>query len=263
MTQVSRYWRSVFTSYPWVWTDVTVKTATPVCRVTTALKNSRGLLLCLDLQIHLDEKDTPHHPHCMASTHGLFRFANFRPHPKPFVILSLLEPYHGRIRRLRIRLLYHDNTYDHAVTQRIQHPLFQCSFDVLDSLSLSVAGACHTWYRQYVSPASSAKIRGNFSQLRSLRLSGIGQVLQPELRCPMLKSLSIDLPDCNTTLWDQELDFLKQHSTLTSITIREQMVDHSFRRAVRYIKWDAPHLLEGGEVLDDTGYQRTDNHRRL
>jgi len=177
MPQVSRYWRSVFTSYPWVWTDVTVKTATPLCRVTTALKNSRRLSLRLDLQIHLGEKDTAHHPHYMASTHGLFRFANFRPHPEPFTILSLLEPYHGHIQRFRIRFLYHDNTYghdntyDHAVTQLIQHPLFQCSFDVLDSLSLSVADVCHTWYRPYVFPALSAKVRGNFPRLRSLRLS--------------------------------------------------------------------------------------------
>ena len=219
-TQVFRYWRSVFTSYPWVWTDVTVKTATPLCRVTIALKNSSELTLRLNLQIYLDESDTAHHPHCMASTYSLFRFANFRPH---------LEPYHGRIQRLRIRFLYHDNTYDRAVTKLIQHPLFQWSFDILDSLSLFVADACHTWYRPYVFPGSSAKIEGNFPQLRSLRLFSIKQVLQPELRCPMLKSLSIDLPDCNngyhTTLRDQELGFLKQHSTLTSVIIREQPVE--------------------------------------
>ena len=229
MTQVSRYWRSVFTSYPWVWTDVTVKTATPVCRVTTALKNSRGLPLRLNLQIHLDEKDMAHPPHCMASTHGLFRFANFRPRPEPFAMLSRFEPFHGRIQRLQIRFLYHDNTYDHPVTQLIHNPLFQCSFDILDSLSLSLADACHTDYRPYISPASSAKIEGNFPRLRSLRLSGIRQVLQPEFRCPMLKSLSIDHPDCSTgyysRLCDQELDFLKQHPTLTSISIREQVVD--------------------------------------
>jgi hypothetical protein len=226
MTQVSRYWRSAITSYPWVWTNVTVKTITPVCRVATAFENSRGLPLRLNLQIHLDEQGTLR---CMASTQGLFRFADFRPHPEPFTILSLLEPHHGRIQSLRIRFLYHDNTHDRAVTQLIRHPLFQCSFDVLDSLSLSVADACHTHYKLYATPAPSAKIGGNFPRLRSLRLSGITQILQPELRCPTLKSLSIDLPDCDpgyyTRLQDQELDFLKRHSTLTSVTIREQVVD--------------------------------------
>ena len=46
----------------------------------------------------------------------------------------------------------------------------------------------------------------------------------------MLKSLSINFPDRKTGYYigfeDRELDFLKQHTTLTSLTIREQVVDH-------------------------------------
>lgn len=190
MAQVSRCCRSVFTSYPWIRTDVTVKAITPVCHATTALKNSRGLPLRLNLQIHLDQRNTSRPPHCLASIHGTSRSANFRPYFDPFAILYFLELHHGRIQKLRIRFLYHDNTCDIAVTL-IEQPLFRCSFDVLDSLSLSIADVCQSRYRSYATPASSAKIKGNFPRLGSLKLSGIRGILQPELRCPMLKSLSI------------------------------------------------------------------------
>jgi hypothetical protein len=61
-----RYWRSILTSHPWVWTEATVKTATPAPRITTDLTNS--LPLRLDLQIHSDEDKGSRDHHCETRT---------------------------------------------------------------------------------------------------------------------------------------------------------------------------------------------------
>ena len=221
MTQVCRYWRSALTSYPWVWTDVTVKTATSVCRVATALKNSRGLPLRLDLQIHLNESKAP-------QAHWSLRFEGFRPPPDPFAVLSLLEPHHPRIRSLKIRFLYHGKTYNSAATRFIQHPLFRCSFDALGSLSLTFADANNVHHQPFAALTSSAQITGNFPSLKSMTLYGVRDILHPGFQCPMLKTLYIDLPDHRAEGYEsmegRELKFLEQHPTLTAIAIKEQVV---------------------------------------
>ena len=229
MSQVCRYWRSVVTSYPLVWTGVTVKPVTPASRVTAALKNSRELPLHVDLQIHWDEDNGSGEPRRKGSHHGRFRFADFRPPSEPFANLSLLEPHHKHIHSLRILFMYHGKTCKLGVTQFIQHPFFGCSFGVLDSLSLSFADAGEDWHRHpFVIPMGSTTIKGNFPRLRVLTISGVRKILQPKFQCPVLESLSIDFPDdyadsCGR-LDDREVDFLKQHSTLTSLVMKAQVL---------------------------------------
>lgn len=201
----------------------------PLCIVTTALKNSRWLPLRLDLQIHLDGDNGTGNSHCKDLGCGCARFLGFRPPPEPFAVLSLLELHHKRIQSLQIRFLYHGRAYGHGVSQLIQHPFFRRSFDTLESLSLSSADACYNRQQPFVMPVSHAKIEGRFPQLRSLTLSGIRHILQPELRCPILESLSIDFPANRTEVYGRfggpEVDFLERHSTLTAIVIKEQAVD--------------------------------------
>ena len=229
MSQVCRYWRSVVTSYPLVWTGVTVKPVTPASRVTAALKNSHELPLHVDLQIHWDKDNGSGETRHKGSHHGRFRFADSRPPPEPFANLSLLEPHHKHIRSLRILFLYHGETHNLGVTQLIQHPFFGRSFDVLDSLSLSFEDTCKDWYRRpFVIPVWSTMIKGNFPRLRVLTLSGVKRILQPNFQCPVLESLSIDFPGDSTEscgrLDDREVDFLKQHSTLTSLVVKGRVL---------------------------------------
>ena len=229
MTQVCRYWRLVLASHPWVWADITVKTITPVCLVTAALKNSRQLPLHLDLQIHLDGDNGTGNSLCRDLGCGCVKFLGFRPPPDPFAILSLLELHHKRIQKLQIRFLYHGKAYGHGIARLIQHPFFRRSFDALDSLSLSSTDACYNRQQPFGMPAPTAKIEGNFPRLRSLTLSGVRHILHPDLRCPILESLSIDFPANRTEgygrLGGPEVDFLEQHHTLTAIVIKEQAVD--------------------------------------
>ena len=245
MTQVCRYWRLVIGSHPLVWTDVTVKSVTPLSRVTTALRNSRGLPLRLDLQIHVGEDKGLKFPGRGDAHRGHFRFADFRPPPEPFAILSVLEPYHKQIQGLQIQFLYDGQKYDGSAEQFIRNPFFRCSFDVLDSLSLSFADACSPLQRRVAYPSPST-IEGHFPRLRSLTLSGITSVLHPGLQCPAIESLSIDFPDYptygNTGVEGRALAFLKQHPALISLTIKEQRVDEP----VKFCRLKSVTLLEEG-----------------
>jgi hypothetical protein len=230
MAQVCRYWRLVIASYPWVWTNIVVQTVTPVSRVTTAVENSRGLPLHLDLQIHVEEDRCPSYDRCrlgLGDEH--FRFRDFRPVPEPFAIFSTLRPYRNRIQSLQIQFLYHGQKYHSSVERLIQNPFFRRSFDFLDSLSLSFADACSPPKRPVASPPPSAMIKGHFPRLRSLTLSGVERALHPGLQCPTIESLSVDFPgalsDGGVRLESRALEFLKQHPALISIVMKDRTVD--------------------------------------
>ena len=229
MAQACRYWRLVIASYPSVWTHIVVQTVTPVSRVTTAVENSRGLPLHLDLQIHVEDYSCATYIRCRGLGDEHCRFRDFSPVPEPFAILSTLRPYRNRIQSLQIRFLYHGQKYHSSVEQLIQNPFFRRSFDFLDSLSLSFADVCSPPKRPVASPPPSAMIVGYFPRLRSLTLSGIERALHPGLQCPMIESLSVDFPDAlsdgGVRLESLGLEFLKQHPALISIVMKDRTVD--------------------------------------